>query len=1457
MPDQPIRKDEPADALTAPPSIVKNIAFQVSEHYRLDNTPFPDDEQNHKENRKKDRKKDHKPDYKPIPFIGRKELSNKFLEFFNGNSKRGVFLVTGYRGMGKTSFVNHVIGKYRNTDENGIPRKKSRKEKIIPIHLTLAQTKPKEIDILRLLVSSVYDQYKRPSRSRLKWKFWKWIRLYAVKTTLYAFKLVLVLLLFVTGITIFVKYKECSECLRGDSVFDGSWIIKLLEHAETWLIYTWFIYLLAFAAFKFWFYRITSKGGASIRIERLMNSCYAMISEENSSTDEIHIPYAKARMSDAEKRIKQYPIAEAKQIEYELQRFLETVSDDEDLEFIFIFDELDKVEPAISTSYLYEDLDSFESKKNTNSYERELRDRKQAIINIIASLKNFFTTANARFIFITGREMFDASMADVADRQSSISSIFTYVFNIESLLKEKQLDLEENKEKNNADLTSLSIAIEEFLKHLLFAQPNETAQRELAEKSLYACAIDSYRKDGEARNEPLHIDDVGRIYFTLQNLVSYLTYRSNGSPQKLIKAVHEFILKKTKGDFGDDQDRVLRYDIYKQKKEGTDETQNNELYLYFGYHNQYRIGFINYLYRPFLILYGQQFKWFSDNIVVSTPYLFDHLLKFHPFAFSLMNLEMIPEVLSTNKTPSLREHLKQIISYLGANHVRETEISLFDYKFYSRTLHEISFLSRIFEQEAAAFNFTLDESYLIILHVRSKIKELRSIYYKFLNHDEATNQIFSISNLNEILGDLHFFNQEYDDAVTAYSDAIKPITQADVGEMDMQSFVTLIKNKLKIGLCFEKTSSHEEALAMYADCCQDGQRFIVSRLMNAHPLNVDNLNIHDLKHTKDGTVENKSFRNAFFYTAALGDVLQIISQGFLAKLFMQEKIGIEGISALKLSIGLGSFLNITSGFIEPQKRNHLLKANAFLYTGKLLYFKNSLVGFELDDEVRKLKILPANFYARLSNLVMGKNRLFREISSQKNNHLQSSKPGPAIYIYILSLYEVLCTKYTTHNSAFIKAIESRSEQGIIRKLLSEVALRIDDENFRGVHYRYTGSLLSSIGDCLLSIYQVGKDNYNRFGIADFFKNLDAAGGFEKILKGLEFPDFLNTNGDGSLDLTDILKCYYWSGKYFLKYGRKVSCSFQFNKIQHVLRVVFKTVENPPEKDTVRSNFLHMLKVKIVEPALQISAEDSANGDIHMVEKAIKYLKTESEEHRNYAVNNVSYHPESRETILLYNYIAIKIGERKTDIGNLIKSFSTVASQHSRMMELDTYAKYLQVKYPFLMDPVSPVYPDIEAYKDTIIINYLFTRVSMLRILEIYGTNYAVGYRYTAYTYFQVATVLENCEKRFSIKDSWIRKRLNQLLGSFSYTSLNAIYYYKKAKDLYEKAIQLHVGGVEYKTALSSMIYLEDDFNDNAYHFGAALDRYCITNDVLKMRVDKCAEKINEYGDYSADTYMPK
>lgn len=138
-----------------------------------------------------------------------------------------------------------------------------------------------------------------------------------------------------------------------------------------------------------------------------------------------------------------YPIASVKEAEDHLREILDDINDlrtgRQKLnipQFIFIIDELDKIDPHNSSVVQEREssnpvLDVSIFADDTNRF----RQRREAVGRLLANLKGFLNVAKAKFFFIGGREMFDADLADIADRESFYSSIFNDVIYVESFLR--------------------------------------------------------------------------------------------------------------------------------------------------------------------------------------------------------------------------------------------------------------------------------------------------------------------------------------------------------------------------------------------------------------------------------------------------------------------------------------------------------------------------------------------------------------------------------------------------------------------------------------------------------------------------------------------------------------------------------------------------------------------------------------------------------------------------------------------------------------------------------------------------------------------------------------------------------------------------------------------------------------------------------------------------------------
>ncbi|MPR37448.1 ATP-binding protein [Salmonirosea aquatica] len=125
---------------TAFNSYIKDIFIEVP-NYKYNHKPFSSDAS---------RNESH-------IFIGREKLKSNFLHILKNGSKNGAYLVTGYRGMGKTSLVNNVVSTYA---------KERKEDEVKPIKISLAQSKLEETDVLRYILKILHENIRE---ERLKY----------------------------------------------------------------------------------------------------------------------------------------------------------------------------------------------------------------------------------------------------------------------------------------------------------------------------------------------------------------------------------------------------------------------------------------------------------------------------------------------------------------------------------------------------------------------------------------------------------------------------------------------------------------------------------------------------------------------------------------------------------------------------------------------------------------------------------------------------------------------------------------------------------------------------------------------------------------------------------------------------------------------------------------------------------------------------------------------------------------------------------------------------------------------------------------------------------------------------------------------------------------------------------------------------------------------------------------
>lgn len=730
-------------------------------------------------------------------YIGRERIEMQFLQYLESGSPRGSYLVTGYRGMGKTSFVNKVIKKYKDQIKGKTVEK---------IDLSFSQKNLNKEDILKQILESLII-YLESKDSRI-------IR----KIVLSNSRLVRFFVWALSGVLLVVIYPVLFEIMKR---WTDPFFFSLrpfgnspLFSALAWLtlgvsLFTLFILfsIRLHTLFKSsYFQKIISRSvepeaeDIYLRLLELKLRSNAILTEEeniNSTTLFPNFPF-----SLFSRKSRNYPMMRGKDIENDLIKIIDKF---EKTDLIFVFDELDKVDVGIDWN---EPLQ--ETKDTAQSYNRS-REQKETIVSILASLKFFMSQTKAKFIFIAGREMFDAALADIADRQNYLGSIFHHVIYVDSFLKDSPV----------MQNTGLTQRVEEYLERILLGSYppnfirnyNTRPDEDIFLRKYFFFLKDHYLERG------LTMEEILKIIFSLQMFIIYIIYRCNGSPKKMTKIIEEHIFKRDQEEHTQFKSLTVRcvdLNEFMVSRKG----ENQTLYLTLTYDIQYRNAYISYLFRPFLMNYSTYAKRLSDKILVAIPFMIDHILKFHAFAFSRQNLELLPEVISPNRTHLVRNLIFDLISYFSENHIKNIEMGLFEYRFNRKTSDELKFISKIFEEESAAFNFSLDEMESVKAYLQSRIGQLRATHAGSMRDTTRDRTVYSLSFLESLMGDAYYFDKEYDLAILSYLDSIQSLRYEENSRETFENRISVLRLLLKIGLMYELMKKFDMALGYFYDALQ-------------------------------------------------------------------------------------------------------------------------------------------------------------------------------------------------------------------------------------------------------------------------------------------------------------------------------------------------------------------------------------------------------------------------------------------------------------------------------------------------------------------------------------------------------------------------------------------------------------------------------------------------------------
>ncbi len=1359
-----------------------------------------------------DYKFDHGPsliDHSNPLFVGRERILQRLeliLDETRSRSKQGAYLIAGYRGMGKTSLVREAITKVNKRADQGKSGKK-----LEVFEFSLAQGEVHEMDLFRQMAWKLNRYVAGLKLSPVNF----WFRMWAIISPF-----VLLMGAFVLALWLYHRLPV--------------WDVLANPFAKDSAGYVFLFFILVSVFFLFWV-KILSLLFASQEVLKFIPSGWkpdSLIEDILSLSQELqfrlHSSYSREDVPptfmnlgdtnpatvmvnrvlgalNADKQQQKSALSFQKATPKEIEQYLFTLLKKLDelrkegkgkkiLPFVFVIDELDKIEPDYYYSSDRETEHYLYAASSPEEMDTKSRKRNDTILRLLANMKNFLTNAPAKFIFIGGRDVYDASLADIADRESFYSSIFNEVIYVPTFFKDKL--------SQNAGLTQLT---EEFLCKLLWPSKKRCLKKNSMRKGTHNLKdlINEYKRKGFFKR--IEKRKAFKLLHTLQNLVVYLTFRSNGSPKKLIELLEGYIVsrsfflqkkersfcRKQKQSFLQKQEQPFALGWPKRK---------TDLYLRLPYLDQYAINLHSNLYRPYVSINSRHLKSLGDKLLYSSAFLIDHILKFHKSAFSWRNLEQMPDIILANRDPNFRKFYSDVMHDLSQQHLRKTVNAVFQYKFNSKVSSELRYASRIADRSSAAFNFTLDESY----HLKSYYKKKLAVKYREYK-DLSLNKgdfeyIYTVGSLHSIIGDLHYYDEEYDDAILHYSDAFQLLKSGSHGWQDSATkaheMLLFVRNTLNMGLCYEKAKMYDRAYSTY--------RSII-------------LALKDFWERYQRDDDKQRYAQESIGTSQWEEPykrVQLFQRPHIALLHVIEKTRQDGITYDNLRRNFYEYLNFLDFYdkdarllfpeglfsfdydilrqkepLSDKKRIITLIADYYFSVGSMLFYKNSIYyGFLSAGGTNK-----RNYEDPILDKIKEDLLAIRETNSGSDSskvEIPGYHPSFTALLYYTHALKVFNAPYIENMHSLLHGIEMASEEkgkkAILHKIDPQNSTLIDNvlfvTNYLSPHiyrilnadqFSFLGNILTKIGDSILAslpkdstfmLFEGDELKLNKYVELFHYRDLD----FNR-------REVIDAMKKDELSLELVFALYRMSYHCFKQAGERFAAAFQYNKLLYTLREVIEKKEWYVDtckngRDVVKASKSHNV-LKKLDKLFEVPLLTQIDTSMASVRSQLIKYRNATDWDLDFTpllYNNLSSSPEVKEYVMLRETIRIKLGlpdicsglKDASSSKYYIGEYSTVSSIFTRILELkfkgDQELAFLKSSLSFrciddfLYDEEGSVVLKhrvkgkneelirlLDAYKEdkfrcnNSLTNAFFCLYEAIRILRVYGIGYIINHSFMA------------------------------------------------------------------------------------------------------------------------------
>lgn len=1217
-------------------------------------------------------------------------------------------------------------------------------------------------------------------------------------------------------------------------------------------------------------------------LKELINSISASIKREEGLG--IKDSIVSTRFSINKKIEKTYPMSDERDIEKKLIDVVDKITKSKfhRIRFVLIFDELDKIESVGSDK-------QEESLKSDTFSPDTIRKRREAVYSLLSGLKYLLTTMKAKFIFVAGREMYEAFKADASDRSHYLSSIFNDVIVVPSLMADDSDD-------KKYDIFSMT---EQYVCRNLIP----SLYRKYEKPVFYLEDYQEFLYDAlDYENEEEKKLVIQKTLIVLHNFIVYLTYASKGAPKKMVNLFERHVI-----DSASRNSEFIRIENQHKTHRCIDINSGDYAFcLRFDYYDMYMFALTSRIVLPVVYRFerGEKHK-YGDKLLVTSMFFLDHLYKFHRNSFSWRALEASPEIIDVNKVPELREHITDILHYISQNDLKNISNGLYDFRFYKRIAQEISFLTRVSETAAAIFNFTLDETYSVKQYYHRKLDRIRQEYDS--DKIPPQNTVIELASIHFTLGELYLYEEELGDAIVEFNLAVSMLHTIKPTDMTSEHIVLLMKATLSLGIAYEKQNQNDRAMLMYIECTKfliaskntdikcfgletiesaaNNKRMVVytsplaptSKEPELYFRNISSTDDKSLIEAVDDVNHMHPVIHNFLSKIAAFDTLRLLYLPILAKLQILEKVQTGGLQLTDLKRAIKEF-SYLANMMNKENRNVLI-ANFFLKVGDILYYKNS----ELLDSNNNFETLFKDYFDNSPS--PSKNQHKNDGNGMNNNKCNNSSLSNNQYT----------DAYHFYNFA-LKTLLSLDSEISLSSIINNLKEK-HIENYRGWDenkFLLLGYILTNIGDCIFfqlnQNVNILKRDKNKYELLEFLYKYVKLRKLKSDKKSIiDILSKLVSDSDVSCEKNEYIKvlCYYILAYLYFKKGTSNNmANFQCYRILVVLKYNQTKINGKVNKRKLYEIITYFTINSIIEKGASFKEMHFENiADwirIFDISNLIKRQKGNNDIKKNNSINeyieynkmvfpNTRYllYDESIETLL--TYLSIKLYNTKsiTDMksfNNMLNmiSYDNIGSILNRIkwLKFITEINIRNLCYLLNIKVVGIYAKDLHGIKDSIkqkyvtkkdipniekAYEYVYDGIEKLfeaiKLIKLYGENFALTNFYVADVYHKMLQMLE--WERI-LKRQWLKLRdenkksncdktiannwhLDNLFNSENYSLIS----WTNVNRYYYKAKEMHSEGRTYKDMVNRSCFLNDEFSDQRFHFITAHERWNISQENFK------------------------